>query len=344
MTSPALRVRGLRKRFGPAQILRGVDLDVEAGARLAVLGPSGSGKTTLLRLVAGFEVPDAGSIEIGGHVVADDARVVAPGRRHIGYVPQEGALFPHLSVGGNVAFGIRASRRDREAGVRRALSLVGLEDYFARMPHELSGGQQQRVAVARALAAGPDLVLLDEPFSALDAHLRSSVRDQVGAALRAAGSTAVLVTHDQEEALSWADAIAVIDDGRVIEAGDPMTCYRRPRSIESAAFLGQVNLIPATWSGGRVRTPWGEAATGQPAAGSGTVLIRPEQIQLLPDAHGQEPEGRVLAFRYVGHDAVVEVETLAGHRLAARTREEWPLVVGRAVGITVGGTLAVYSD
>src|SRR4051812_7811614 len=211
----SLTVTAVTKSYGATPVLTGVDLHVPEGSFTALLGPSGCGKTTLLRLVAGFDDPDRGTVGVGGRRVAGAGRSVPARRRHIGFVPQEGGLFPHLSVAGNVTFGLPRRQR-RDAGrVRELLDLVGLDPALAtRAPHQLSGGQQQRVALARALAPQPSLVLLDEPFSSLDASLRDEARRAVAAALRAAGATAVLVTHDQAEALSTADQVAVLRGGR----------------------------------------------------------------------------------------------------------------------------------
>ena len=220
---PALRVRGLEKRYGDVEVLRGIDLDVERGEFLALLGPSGCGKTTALRVVAGFERPHAGSIEIGGDRVYDatasGGRWVPPEGRRVGMVFQDYALFPHLSVARNIAFGLPRNAANREARVTSALATVGLAGLGDRTPDQLSGGQQQRVALARALAPEPEVILLDEPFSNLDADLRASVREEVRQILREAGMTAVLVTHDQEEALSIADRVAVMLDGKIVQVG-----------------------------------------------------------------------------------------------------------------------------
>ena len=211
-----LTVSGLYKAFGTHPVLTGLDLDVPAGSFTAILGPSGSGKTTLLRLLAGFERADAGSIAIGDRVVdGPGTSQIPPERRQLGYVPQEGALFPHLTVAANVGFGLPARRR--AARTAELLEAVGLAGMGGRYPHQLSGGQQQRVALARALAIRPEVVLLDEPFASLDAHLRASVRADVLEICRAAGTTAILVTHDQDEALSMADRIAVLRDGRIVQ-------------------------------------------------------------------------------------------------------------------------------
>jgi iron(III) transport system ATP-binding protein len=305
----ALTVSRVRKSYSGTQVLRGVSLSVRPGTLTAILGASGAGKTTLLRVIAGFEPADGGSVTLGDVVVDDGRRRVPPERRHIGYVPQDGALFPHLTVRGNAAFALpRRSRRGPFAD--EILALVGLADLGSRYPHELSGGQQQRVAIARALASRPRLVLLDEPFAALDASLRATVRADVLAALRAVGTTAVLVTHDQDEALSAADYVAVLRDGVITQSGPPRSVYSVPADPWTAAFLGTANLlpgVPASGPGGSrgVRTALGwhvlrdaehesrdaehesrvaeheSRAAGQVSDKGGvTVLIRPEQITL----------------------------------------------------------------
>ncbi|HEY0698112.1 MAG TPA: ABC transporter ATP-binding protein, partial [Micromonospora sp.] len=269
-------VRGATKRFGSTTALAGVDLRVPSGSLTAVLGPSGCGKTTLLRCVAGFERLDAGEIAIDGHPVASASVHVPPQRRRVAVVPQEGALFPHLTVAGNVGYGLdRAGRRGGR--VDEVLDLVGLAGLGGRMPHQLSGGQQQRVAVARALAPRPSPVLMDEPFSALDAGLRTGLRQDIRAALRADGATAILVTHDQGEALSTADQIAVMRDGLLIQSGAPADVYRAPADPWVAAFVGDAVLLPGTPDGAAARTPLGPIpVAGSPGRDSGlTVLIRP---------------------------------------------------------------------
>src|SRR5688572_24360480 len=237
----AVETEGLTRDFGARRAVDGVDLRLERGGFLAVLGPSGSGKTTLLRMIAGFERPDAGTVAIGGRPVAGPGTWVEPEARRVGMVFQQGALFPHLSVAGNVGFG--AARPDR---VGECLELVGLADRAGAFAHELSGGERQRVALARALAADPEVVLLDEPFSALDAGLRERLREEVAAILRAAGTGTLLVSRDQSEALSLADTVAVLRDGRVEQVGTPEEVYERPRSQWVANFLGEADVLPAT--------------------------------------------------------------------------------------------------
>ena len=251
-------VTGLYKAFGAHQVLTGVDLEVPAGSLTAILGPSGSGKTTLLRLMAGFERADAGTIGIGDVLVDGPGVYVAPERRRIGYVPQEGSLFPHLTVEGNVGFGLTA--RERRGGkVAGLLETVGLGGFGKRYPHQLSGGQQQRVALARALAIEPAVVLLDEPFASLDAHLRASVRADVHEIFRRAGTTAVLVTHDQDEALSTADWVAALRHGKIAQCAAPEDLYRQRRRRTGQLHRGRE---PARGRPGRRRR---KDAARQPA-------------------------------------------------------------------------------
>ncbi len=282
-------VRGVCKSFGGTRVLSGVDLSVPSGTVGVLLGPSGCGKTTLLRILAGHLQPDAGEVRIGGRLVADAATFVPPERRGISIVPQDGALFPHLDVAGNVAFGLDRGRRQlpwkrtrHEARVDELLELVGLPGAGRLHPAQLSGGQQQRVALARALAPSPALVLLDEPFSALDASLRASVRDDVKRVLQDAGATALLVTHDQEEALSMADSVAVMSAGRIEMHDTPSAVYARPATEGVARFVGEVVELPIDAAG---NTPLGPVPTGcSVMAREGRVLLRPEHLVLSTQA------------------------------------------------------------
>ena len=267
-----------------------------AGSLTAILGPSGSGKTTLLRLLAGFDRPDRGTVRIGEQTVDGAGVHVHPEHRRIGYVPQEGGLFPHLTVAANVGFGLtRAARRQR---VGDLLELVGLADLARRYPHQLSGGQQQRVALARALAVEPEVVLLDEPFASLDAHMRASVREEVQRILRASATTTLLVTHDQDEALSLADLVAVLRDGRIAQYATPQDLYARPIDDELARFVGDANLMEGVLEGALVETPLGKLPAlwhGEPLPTrcQVTVLVRPEQIELHPPDREQGLSGRI---------------------------------------------------
>src|SRR5450830_1711324 len=242
----ALELTALCKTFGTQQALADVSLAVPNGSRMVIVGPSGSGKTTLLRMIAGFEFPDSGSLTLNGQVLVDATHAVPAHQRQIGYVPQDGALFPHMTVADNIGFGLAAKHASRHARIAELMDSVALDANMARRwPHELSGGQQQRVALARALAQQPRLMLLDEPFSALDTGLRSAMRKMVARLLSDAGITTILVTHDQSEALSFADQLAVMRQGRLVQSGRPMDLYQYPVDEQTALFLGEAVVLPA---------------------------------------------------------------------------------------------------
>jgi len=310
----SLSICGVSKSFGPLSVLRDVDLEVADGTLTAILGPSGSGKTTLLRIVAGFERVDRGVVRIGDETVDDGKHYVPPERRRIGYVPQEGALFPHLCVIANVGFGLPRRER-RGAEVERLIEMVGLAGLEDRYPHQLSGGQQQRVALARALTIEPELVLLDEPFASLDASLRTTVRADVAQILHDAGTTAVLVTHDQDEAFSMADRLAIIRAGNMTPTAAPQDFYSHPLDPDMAAFVGDANLLSGTIEGAYATTVLGRlpirgagptTAESVPAA----VLVRPEQIDVCDESDHGGLAGRVVRSDYHGHDALVTIEPL----------------------------------
>ncbi|MFC9583656.1 ABC transporter ATP-binding protein [Streptomyces yangpuensis] len=340
-----VQITGLSKSYGPdATVLRGLDLTVPAGTLAALLGPSGCGKTTLLRIIAGFLRADAGTVTVGGRTLAGPGVHLPPERRRIGIVPQEGALFPHLSVAHNVAFGLTShDRAERRSRTEQMLELVGLGGYGNRMPHELSGGQQQRIALARALAPEPALVLLDEPFNALDSALRTGVRADVRAALRATGATALLVTHDQQEALSTADLVAVVRDGRVAQCDTPQEIYRRPADTWVARFVGDAVLIPGTADHGTAKTALGCLPLAAPPAGprQGTVLLRPEQLQLTETAPAAQ--GTVTDVTFYGHDAMVTV-SVDGLENPVGIRVAGPVAVrpGQRTGILVKGEATLH--
>ena len=344
----ALAINDLHKAFGTNAVLTGVELTVPAGSLTAILGPSGSGKTTLLRLIAGFERSDRGTIMLGGKVVdAAGSTWVASERRRIGYVPQEGSLFPHLTVRKNIGFGLPRGARDG-GRVDELLALIGMAGLGGRYPHQLSGGQQQRVALARALANRPDLVLLDEPFSSLDPSLRSGVRADVKRLLLAAGATALLVTHDQDEALSLADRVAVIRCGRVCQCDTPEGLYDAPTDTEVAGFVGEANLVPGLLAGGSVRTAFGDLRCHCRAGvqdGRAVVLIRPEQVKLCPVGPACPLAGRILEREYHGHDSVVRVKPDGEDDpsvILARISGQVPYPVGSSVAVTVEGPVLAW--
>jgi iron(III) transport system ATP-binding protein len=339
----ALEVRGLGAAYGTNEVLRGVDLVVETGVT-AILGPSGCGKTTLLRAIAGFVTPTAGTISVAGTTVVGTGRPVPPRRRGLGYVPQEGALFPHLDVVANVGFGLPRAERGSSPRIAEALDLVELPASLAgRYPHELSGGQQQRVALARALAPRPALVLLDEPFASLDAGLREETGRSVVRALRAAGAAALLVTHDQGEALSLADQVAVMDDGAFLQVDSPSAVYLAPFDARVAAFLGHATLLT-----GRVEDP-AEATCAlgtlplhdKLEPGVVQVAVRAEQVQVRPDgAPGVNAE--VVDVSFFGHDATVRVRLASGEQVAARTPAGAVPGSGDRVSIQVIGDVVAF--
>ena len=306
--SAAVDVRGLVVRYDDVVAVEEASLHVPAGAFAVLVGPSGCGKTSFLRAVAGFEKPAAGSITIGDALVAGEGRFVAPEARRIGMMFQEGALFPHLSVLENVAFGANRSRAEE------MLRLVSLETLADRWPHELSGGQQQRVALARALAPSPRVVLLDEPFGGLDAALRGRLRDEVREILRLTGTTAILVTHDQEEALSIADQISVMDRGRILQTGIARDIYDAPRCAEVAELVGDANLFQGTIAGGVVHTPFGEVRA---EAQDGPCIIR-IRTEDLCEAGSGGVTGVIVRSRFFGHDAVDDVKLEDGRIVRVR--------------------------
>lgn len=336
--APILQVQGLTKRFHPdfPPVVQAVSFTVDQGEVFALLGPSGCGKTTTLRLIAGFEQPDSGQIWLDGREITHQP----PEQRGIGFVFQDYALFPHLSVFENVAFGLRHLRgKERQARVMEVLGLVGLTVFKDRKPGELSGGQQQRVALARAIAPGPKLVLLDEPFSSLDAALRQSTRDEVRTLLKQSGIGAILVTHDQEEALSFADRLAVMRSGQLEQVGTPEEVYHRPRTPFVAQFLGRTNLIPGEARGLEAETPLGRIMLFEEAHGAVLLSLRPEGLSLaVPLGHlgiaGKQIEGTVLAREFKGHDMTYRIQ-LGNRELIVQESPESPFYPGDKVRVLV---------
>ena len=344
-----LHLSGISKSFGTTEVLRDVTLEVPDGTRIALVGSSGSGKSTLLRLIAGFERPDAGTIALGGREMAGPRSTVPAHRRGIGYVAQDGALFPHLSVARNIAFGMpRAARQAARVG--ELMELASLDPILAdRMPHELSGGQQQRVALARALTQQPTAILLDEPFSALDTGLRAQTRQAVVDMLERSGVTAMLVTHDREEALSFGQQVGVLAGGRLVQVGAPARVFDAPTDVRVAAFLGDVVLVPARSAGAdAVDCAFGRLAVRHDRSGDAArvrAMVRPEQLRLAPAADGGN--ATVIDVRSTGAGAEItlrigagEFQTEATHRVPLHAASRFP--AGCRVHIAVDGGVVLY--
>ena len=359
----AVELAGVNKSFGSTRILDDIALSVPEGSRTVVVGSSGSGKTTLLRLISGFELPDSGTITVLGRTVAGPGVAVAAHRRGIGFVAQDGALFPHLTVGQNIAFGLGpalrgGTRRQRARAVSELLEMVSLTpDFAGRRPDELSGGQQQRVALARALARQPRVMLLDEPFSALDAGLRAATRDIVAETLERAGITTVLVTHDQAEAMSFAHQLAVLRDGNLCQVGPPREVYWRPVDLFTARFLGDAVVLPATISDGFAACALGRVAVAPTSLrGDACIMLRPEQIIVEhcetggADAAGAAScTGRVEAVDFYGPEVQLAVRLFSGGPPSPGTlihvRQQGTIgtVVGSRVSLTARGTATAFA-
>jgi iron(III) transport system ATP-binding protein len=343
ITQPHITLSHVTRSYdGVTPAVDAVSLEIPAGVLLALLGPSGCGKTTTLRLVAGLEVPDQGEISVAGRKVAGPGAWVPPEARRVGLVFQDGALFPHLTVADNIAFGMhRASKADQQRRVREMLETVGLGDYGARYPHQLSGGQQQRVALARALAPEPPVMLLDEPFANLDAALRRELRAEVERIVRAARTTTVFVTHDQEEALSTADLVAVMEQGRIAQLGTPQQIYEHPASRSVAAFVGEANFLPGSASGMVADCALGRVELATSARGPVTLLIRPEQLAVALNPTG---DAVVAQTTYYGHDQLFGLRLPDGTELTARDRPQTQLRAGMCVQVTVRAPLVAFAE
>jgi iron(III) transport system ATP-binding protein len=336
----AVTISGVRKAFGGRRVLDDIDLYVPHGSITSVLGPSGCGKTTLLRIVAGFLRADSGSVTLGDRVVDNGSISVSPEKRGVGYVPQEGALFPHLDVAANILFGVRRSERSR-ARLVELLDLAELPAEVAhRHPHELSGGQQQRVAIARALAPRPRVILLDEPFSSLDAALRVSAGRAVTRVLRHADATALIVTHDQGEALSLADEVAVMRAGRFVQVAPPSELYQRPVDPETAEFVGGATVGSGIVVGGIAQSALGPLPVDAPD-GPARLMVRPEQVRLVPVA-GAATTGKVEEVTYYGAQVVVRIAIADGGVVTARGPSSRPPAVGEPVGLVIEGPVVAF--
>lgn len=346
----AIELHGVGKSF-LTPVLREIELSVPEGSRTVVVGSSGSGKTTLLRLISGFDFPDTGTITVSGRRVAGAGTAVPAHQRGIGVVAQDGALFPHLTVGENIAFGLGIRKRGGRANaVRKLLGMVSLgADFAPRRPDELSGGQQQRVALARALARRPKVMLLDEPFSALDAGLRAATREVVAETLAREGVTTVLVTHDQAEALSFADQLAVLREGRLTQVGSPRDLYTRPADLFTARFLGDAVVLDAIVVGGLARCALGGVPVVPTAvSGDASIMFRPEQLAVGP-AEADGCAGRVEAVEFYGAEVLLSIRleaaagaTAEGGVIRVRQRGASNALIGSRVGVTALGPAIAY--
>lgn len=335
MTKPVImHIHGVTKMFGPVAVVNNLSLQQHQGEILVFLGPSGCGKTTLLRLIAGFEKPNSGSIEINGKTMADSKVFIPPEKRDVGMVFQDYALFPHLNVAQNIAFGVQQNQRYTEKTVGEAISLVRLEGLEKRYPHQLSGGQQQRVALARALAPSPALVLLDEPLSNLDAQIRVNLRQQLRDIIKQSGTTAIFVTHDQEEALAIADRLVVLSQGQIEQLGTPEEIYQQPASKFVAEFVTQANFIPAQRLGQYWETELGAFAVNNYTENrnEGELMIPQEFLQLQPD-----DQARVIIDEstFLGREILYSLSTASGKRLKARLSATTRFSVGTKVKVNI---------
>ena len=324
--SAVLALEDVRHSYGDVAAIQSLSLSVAAGEVVCLLGPSGCGKTTALRIAAGLEKIQHGRVLLDGNVIADLIRDLPPERRNMGFLFQDYALFPHLSVAENVAFGLQGfSGNGRQARVEEVLQQVTLANAADRFPHELSGGQQQRAALARSLAPRPHVILLDEPFSSLDARMRDKVRDNTLHALKQSGAGTLMVTHDAEEAMFMADKIAVMRRGRLVQFGSPVELYCHPLDAFVAEFFGEVNRISGTVEGGRVATPFGDLPSRDLEEGAAVdVLVRPEALRLAPIHEGLDPSRavKVIAARMLGRTSLIHlrITSMTGQELHLHSR------------------------
>ncbi len=339
MNTPIIACYTLSKAFNGIKAVKDVELEIAPGAFVALLGPSGCGKTTVLRLLAGLETPDTGVIRIGEVEIAGKGYALPPEKRRLGMVFQEYALFPHMSVRDNIAFGIR-DRPDRDQRIDEVLTLVDLQSIQDRGPHSLSGGQQQRVALARALAPKPAVMLLDEPFSNLDAALRQRVRREIRQILLKAGVTTLFVTHDQEEALSLSDDVAVMIDGTIMQYGPPEELYRFPANQAVAGFLGETNFLQGQACGMYAESVLGRIQLHTAMQGKVTIMIRPENLILAPDPNGQ---ATVCHHEYVGHSRIIMARDQQNQLLRCRLNGSLPPPpIGSKVSASVQDAAMAY--
>jgi iron(III) transport system ATP-binding protein len=340
----SLEISHLKVNLGNRLILDDLSFSLAEGQIAALLGPSGCGKTTLLRSIAGLIQPSDGTIRFGKQLVSLSSLVMPSHKRKIGYVPQEGALFPHLSVADNIAFGLDRSVFTKDQirqTTKEMLNLIGLQGFENRMPSQLSGGQQTRVALARALAIKPAIVLLDEPFSALDAALRGDLRSDVIDLLRASKTTAILVTHDREEALVSADVVALMREGQIVQQGSPEAVYSKPISPSIAISTGDALVLNASQSADGSTSYLFNS--NNVASSNGQIVIRPEEIQIDRTLSATSPKGRITKIDYYGHDAMVTVD-VQGQSVKVRIPGPFDFAVGEEVSVHHTGPVRFFSD
>lgn len=354
---PVLQIKGVQKTFENTTALCELNLELNRGEMLFLLGPSGCGKTTLLRCIAGFEQPDQGEIWLKGQLVFAENICIPTQQRHIGYVVQEGVLFPHLTVYRNIAYGLGNGKGNNESDrirIMEVMTLVGISELAERLPHQLSGGQQQRVALARALAPKPELILLDEPFSALDEHLRQQIRQEMLQALRQSDTSAIFVTHDRDEALRYADRIAIIEKGEILQIADPRTIYWSPQHLSTAQFIGDSLILPATINStgtqvdcelGRfpVQNPVEKHRTFSPNT-VGKLLLRPEQFVFNPSNHKHtDLIARITEIAFKGRTTSIQLQ-LNHQQFSLETIHAQHYTVGDQIYLEFIGNGLFYED
>lgn len=339
MSNVVVRCSGVAKKYGATPAVQNINLVLEQGKFLALLGPSGCGKTTLLRLIAGFEVPDTGIIEVGDKTVSGPGKFTPPESRNVGLVFQDYALFPHMSVSGNIAFGLPKSVECKQK-VEEMLALVGLKGFEQRMPHELSGGEQQRVALARALAPGPAVLLLDEPFSNLDADLRTRMRAEIKDILTGAGATVIFVTHDQQEAFFMGDTVGVMNSGRMEQIDIPEAVFYKPANPFVARFTGTADFITGRVQEGLAVTEIGNLPLDErmPSGTSVTVMLRPSLVRLLPDINGV---GIIIERIFQGSHYLSKVQLPSGDTVRSLQDFDSSCPVNTRVSIAISGQVGV---
>jgi iron(III) transport system ATP-binding protein len=333
-------ITDIKRRFGGHDVLKGVSFQIPAGHLAVLFGPSGCGKTTLLRIIAGLEHADSGTVSICGRKIAGPGTRVKPEDRKVGLVFQDLALFPHLTVEKNIEFGIGRSA-DRGQRTSEMLELTHLESLRDRFPHELSGGEQQRVAVARALAPGPDLLLLDEPFANLDATLRCTVRNEMIELLGRVGTTSIMVTHDRSEALSAAQTLLVMSQGRLLQSGAPRELYENPEDRVVATLLGDGNLLNCNIHDGKAESCLGVVDAADRPDGPAQIFVRTEHITIEMDENGK---ATVIGSAYLGHDSMTEIRFLDGQMIKAREHQDFTSAPGSIVTARISGPCTFFDQ